>query len=184
MKKKIPTLFDARKAQQAAGADGQAVRKVNEAPDAYAVPKKRKPGQRKLNADTDDQASALEALSAMGIKDAILPAVSIVVETSNAVLEALDSKCRWAAAREEGVKANEFWTAETARIRDENRKVFVDLNDSQRACAIHLMTVATGGDAPAEALICFVGWNDYKFQTEIRRLREKFGIDKPVEPEP
>lgn len=177
-------MLDLKKAARANGKRGQEVRKVNEAPDAYAVPKKRKPGQRKLNADTDDQASALEALSAMGIKDAILPAVSIVVETSNAVLEALDSKCRWAAAREEGVKANEFWTAETARIRDENRKVFVDLNDSQRACAIHLMTVATGGDAPAEALICFVGWNDYKIQTEIRRLREKFGIEKPGEPEP
>lgn len=184
MKKKIPTLFDARKAQQAAGLDGQAVRKVNEAPDAYAVPKKRKPGQRKLNADTDDQASALEALAAMGIKDSILPAVSIVVETSNAVLEALDSKCRWAVAREEGVKANEFWTAETARIRDENRKVFLNLNDAQRACAIHLMTVATGGDAPAEALICFVGWNDVKIQAEIKRLREKFGIEKQGEPEP
>jgi hypothetical protein len=104
-------MLDLKKAARENGKRGQEVRKEKEAPDAYAVPKKRKPGQRKLNADTDDQASALEALAAMGIKDAILPAVSIVVETSNAVLEALDSKCRWAAAREEGVKANEFWTA-------------------------------------------------------------------------
>jgi hypothetical protein len=121
------------------------------------VPKKRKPGQRKLNADTNDQESALAALAGMGIADAILPAVSIPVETSNAVLEALDSKLSWATAREEGVKANEFWTAETARVRDENRNVFLNLDDAKRACAIHLMVVATGGDAPAEALICFVG---------------------------
>lgn len=179
---KTPSMFDSKKAARANGKHGQEVRKVNESPDAYAVPKKRKPGQRKLNADTNDHESALAALAVMGILDAILPAVSIPVETSNAVLEALDSKLSWATAREEGAKANEFWTAETARVRDENRKVFLDLDDAKRACAIHLMTVATGGDAPADALICFVGWADAKVQAEIKRIRYKFGFDKPDEP--
>jgi hypothetical protein len=140
------------------------------------VPKKRKPGQRKLNADTNDQESALAALAGMGIADAILPAVSIPVETSNAVLEALDSKLSWATAREEGVKANEFWTAETARVRDENRNVFLNLDDAKRACAIHLMVVATGGDAPAEALICFVGWADTNVQAEIQTIASKVRV--------
>lgn len=171
--KTTPSLFDPKKAARANGKRGQEVRKEKEAPDAYAVPKKRKPGQRKLNADTDDQAAALEALAAIGIKDAILPAISVAVETSNAVLEALDEKHSWATAREEGAKANEFWTEETVRVRDDNRKRFLDLADAQRACAIHLMTVATGGDAPAEALICFVGWNDFKIQAEINDAWEK-----------
>lgn len=178
---KTQSLFDPKKAAKESGKKGQAIRKDKEADGAYAV-KKLKPGQRKLNQETDSQTSALAALSEMGIKDAIMPAISVAVETANEVNAAIESGSTWLVAIEEGRKANEFWTAETAKVRDENRQTFLNLNDTFRAGAIHLMTVATGGDTPADSLVCFIGWADHKVQAEIKRLKQKFGIKKPHDP--
>lgn len=160
-----------KKAQREFGELGQQIRKQR-ALEPYKV-KKDNRGKRPVKVD-DTRQLAIKSLQAdFGIQDAILPALSIAIETANEVEGIFDGGGTWEDARMAGVKTNEFWKDQTMKVRDANLMAFNKMNPEQQSAAIHLMTVATGGDPVVPALVAFIGWTSEDARKAVRSIKEK-----------
>jgi len=160
-----------KKAQQEFGALGQQVRKMKVL-DPYKLQRDRR-GKRPVKMDTEMEVALQSLRTDFGIHDAITPALAVAIETANEVASVLDEGGTWEQAREAGIRTNEFWRDQTRKVCAGNLDAFLKLTPERKAGAIHLMTVATGGDSVDSALVTFIGFDSLAAREAVMDLKKK-----------